>query len=227
MASAEQLLESIQRQCTDMLISAKVECHRCVLEVKANDLKALCLILRDDPDYKFECLMDVCGVDYSHYGISEWEIQKVNASGYSRAVTPASEKVKNQGVTTRPRFGVVYQLLSVTHNHRIMLRTFPEGEPPTLDSVHDIWPSANWNEREVFDLFGILFRDHPDLRRILTDYGFIGYPFRKDFPLTGEVEVRYDATTGRVVYEPVDIKPRTLVPKVIRKDETDLNFSKD
>jgi len=117
------------------------------------------------------------------------------------------------------RYAVVYQLLSVTHNHRLQLRCWCEGlEEPAVDSLNAIWPSANWFEREAYDLFGILFRSHPDLRRLLTDYGFIGHPFRKDFPLTGNVEVRYDATLKRVVYEPVSIEPRTLVPRVIRHD---------
>src|SRR5207247_2004151 len=118
----------------------------------------------------------------------------------------------------KPRFGVVYHLLSYQHNHRVRLRAFADGEPPMVDSVIDIWESANWFEREVFDLYGILFKGHPDLRRILTDYGFVGHPFRKDFPLIGNVEMRYDATLARCVYEPVSIRPRTLVPKVIRKD---------
>ncbi len=125
------------------------------------------------------------------------------------------------------RFAVVYHLLSISKNHRLRLRVFcDEGEPPVIDSVNEIWNSANWFEREAFDLFGILFRGHPDLRRLLTDYGFIGHPFRKDFPLIGNVEVRYDPEKGRVVYQPVSIQPRVLVPKVIRHDsryEEELN----
>jgi NADH-quinone oxidoreductase subunit C len=120
---------------------------------------------------------------------------------------------------TARRFAVVYQLLSVTHNWRVRLRCFASpGEPPLIDSVHSIWAAANWYEREAFDLFGILFQGHPDLRRLLTDYGFIGHPFRRDFPLIGNVEVKYDPAKGRVVYQPVSIEPRTLVPRVIRED---------
>lgn len=127
------------------------------------------------------------------------------------------EKIHN-AKWDKPRFAVVYHLLSVTLNQRMRLKVFVEGEPPQVDSVIDIWPSVNWFEREAFDLFGILFKGHPDLRRILTDYGFIGHPFRKDFPLIGNVEMRYDASQKRVIYEPVSIERRTLVPKVIRHD---------
>ena len=184
-------------------------------EVAAADLLAVAAELRDRPELRFEQLIDASGVDYLDFGRSEWQAEKATGSGFSRGVNRAA------GHTLRGerRYAVVYQLLSVTHNHRLQLRCWCEGlEEPTVDSLNAIWPSANWFEREAYDLFGILFRSHPDLRRLLTDYGFIGHPFRKDFPLTGNVEVRYDATLKRVVYEPVSIEPRTLVPRVIRHD---------
>ncbi|MEJ2406907.1 MAG: NADH-quinone oxidoreductase subunit C, partial [Candidatus Thiodiazotropha sp.] len=145
----------------------------------------------DDDEFHFEQLIDLCGVDYLDYGNGRW---------------------------TGPRFAVVYHLLSVKNNHRIRLRTFVGDDMPRVDSVNDIWNSANWYEREAFDLFGIAFDGHPDLRRILTDYGFIGHPFRKDFPLSGNVEMRYDPEQQRVIYQPISIEPRTLVPRVIRDD---------
>jgi NADH-quinone oxidoreductase subunit C len=159
--------------------------------------------------------MDVCGVDYLDYGFSEWATEETTLTGFSRGVESEPKRVIPWH---KPRFAVVYHLLSVSLNHRIRLRTFPLGEPPIVNSVIEIWESANWFEREAFDLFGIMFEGHPDLRRILTDYGFIGHPFRKDFPLIGNVEPRYDAAEQRVIYEPVSILPRTLVPKVIRED---------
>ncbi len=183
-------------------------------EVQPANIKAVCLALRDDPELKFEILIDLSGIDYLEYGSSEWKTFSATASGFSRGVASLSRKPHGGA-----RFAVAYQLLSVTHNQRLRLRARCEdAEDPIIDSVVDIWAGANWFEREAFDLFGILFTGHPDLRRILTDYGFIGHPFRKDFPLIGTVEVRYDADKQRVIYEPVTIEPRTLVPKVIRDD---------
>jgi NADH-quinone oxidoreductase subunit C len=183
-------------------------------EVQPSNIKAVCLALRDDPELKFEILIDLSGIDYLEYGSSEWKTFSATASGFSRGV--ASSPRKPHGGA---RFAVAYQLLSVTHNQRLRLRARCEdAEDPIIDSVVEIWAGANWFEREAFDLFGILFTGHPDLRRILTDYGFIGHPFRKDFPLIGNVEVRYDADKQRVIYEPVTIDARTLVPKVIRDD---------
>jgi len=201
-------------------------CGELTFEVPASQLLIVCRALRDDPELKFEQLVDLTGVDYLHYGRVEWDTETATNTGFSRgrdltrpSGTLSHELGKGGGEGSNQRFAVVYHLLSVAHNRRIRLRAWCEnGEPPLLDSVVDIWASANWNEREAFDLFGILFRGHPDLRRILTDYGFVGHPFRKDFPLIGNVEVRYDATKGRVVYEPVAIEPRTLVPRVIRED---------
>ena len=184
-------------------------------EVQPADLKQVCLALRDSPDLKFEILIDVAGVDYLEYGTDEWKTESATNSGFSRGVSRGALRVPHDGA----RFAVAYQLLSITHNQRLRIRARCEdAEDPIIDSVVDIWPGANWFEREAFDLFGILFTGHPDLRRILTDYGFIGHPFRKDFPLIGNVEVRYDADKQRVIYEPVTIEPRTLVPKVIRDD---------
>ena len=184
-------------------------------EVQPDKLKEVCLALRDAPELKFEILVDVAGIDYLDYGTTEWKTNSATGSGFSRGVNRNASPVPNDGA----RFAVAYHLLSITHNRRVRLRSrCVDAEDPIIDSVVDIWPGANWFEREAFDLFGILFSGHPDLRRILTDYGFIGHPFRKDFPLIGNVEVRYDADKQRVVYEPVTIEERTLVPKVIRDD---------
>ena len=190
--------------------------------VSPDDLLAVCRTLRDAPEIKFEMLMDVCGVDYQTYGQDEWQTSSATGTGFSRGTLREAPPVDDvEHATYRPagRFAVAYHLLSITHNHRLRLKTFcANDERPIVDSVNDVWSSADWFEREAFDLYGILFRGHPDLRRLLTDYGFIGHPFRKDFPLIGNVEVRYDPAKGRVVYEPVSIEPRTLVPKVIRDD---------
>ena len=184
-------------------------------EVPPEKLKEVGLSLRDSPELKFEILVDVAGIDYLDYGTTEWKTYSATTSGFSRGVNRSGTRVPHDGA----RFAVAYHLLSITHNHRLRLRSrCVDAEDPIIDSVVDIWPGANWFEREAFDLFGILFTGHPDLRRILTDYGFIGHPFRKDFPLIGNVEVRYDADKQRVVYEPVSIEQRTLVPKVIRDD---------
>lgn len=177
---------------------------------------AICQRLRDD--FHFEMLMDLCAVDYLHYGSSEWETNTATTKGFERAVLPIST-VNPDSTWKKSRFVVVIHLLSITHNLRLRLKTLVPDHLLMIDSVVNLWNSANWYEREAFDLFGVLFSGHPDLRRILTDYGFIGHPFRKDFPLVGNVEVRYDAKQERVIYEPVDIVPRTLVPKVIRKSD--------
>lgn len=210
------LQQKVAARWSDEFLSQQVKLGELTIEVAPQHLHSVCLALRDESDFKFEQLIDVCGVDYLHYGLAEWETEDATLTGYSRGVN--SEKTPVAPNPKRSRFAVVYHLLSITHNWRIRLRTFPEGEPPRVTSVIDIWESANWFEREAFDLFGILFDGHPDLRRILTDYGFVGHPFRKDFPLIGHVEMRYDATLKRCVYEPVSIQPRVLVPKVIRQD---------
>jgi NADH-quinone oxidoreductase subunit C len=190
--------------------------------VAPEDLLGVCRTLRDEPELKLEILIDVCGVDYQTYGKDEWQTSSATGTGFSRGTlreAPPVADVEHATYVPAARFAVVYHLLSITHNHRLRLKTFcASDERPIVDSVCDVWNSADWFEREAFDLYGILFRGHPDLRRLLTDYGFIGHPFRKDFPLIGNVEMRYDPAKGRVVYEPVSIEPRTLVPKVIRDD---------
>ncbi len=186
------------------------------LEVAPGDLLEVARILRDQPELGFEMLMDVCGVDYLEYGRDQWRTLSSTGVGFSRGVA-SDEPVERPHAG--PRFAVVYQLLSIAHNVRLRLRVYcADEDQPTVDSVISVWSSADWFEREAFDLYGILFKGHPDLRRLLTDYGFIGHPFRKDFPLIGNVEVRYDPDKRRVVYQPVSIEPRTLVPKVIRED---------
>lgn len=185
------------------------------IEVDAAQLIEAARTLRDDPQLSFEMLIDLSGVDYLDYGRAEWRTSSATSSGFSRGVNRAAPHT----LAGNKRFAVVCQLLSIRHNRRLRVRTWCEDiEDPVVDSLTGIWASAEWFEREAFDLFGILFRGHPDLRRILTDYGFIGHPFRKDFPLIGNVEVRYDPQAKRVVYEPVSIEPRTLVPRVIRHD---------
>ena len=186
------------------------------VEVAPPALRTACVELRDGDGLRFRQLVDLCGVDWLDYGRADWETSdSATARGFSRAVKEGRVHTAPAG----PRYAVVYHLLSHELNQRIRVRCAAPGDPPMVESVHDIWSSADWYEREAFDLFGILFDGHPDLRRILTDYGFVGHPFRKDFPLTGEVEMRYDPAQRRVVYEPVSIEPRTLVPKVIREDE--------
>jgi NADH-quinone oxidoreductase subunit C len=185
------------------------------IEVECSQLLEVAGILRDEPQLRFEMLMDLAGVDYLDYGRTEWCTEGATTSGFSRGVNRRAPHT----LAGDKRFAVVSQLLSITHNQRLRMRVWCEElEDPVVDSLTGIWASAEWYEREAFDLFGILFRGHPDLRRILTDYGFIGNPFRKDFPLSGNVEVRYDPQLKRVVYEPVSIEPRTLVPRVIRHD---------
>lgn len=193
------------------------------LEVPAKSIKNVCLHLVKQPKFEFNQLMDLCGVDYLQYGVSEWATESTTVTGFSRGVEGGCSSAEGRlkaavGGRKKERFAVVYHLLSLVHNRRIRVRAFLPVALPEIDSVVDIWPAANWFEREAFDLYGILFQGHPDLRRILTDYGFKGHPFRKDFPLIGQVEMRYDAKAQRCVYEPVSIQPRTLVPKVIRKD---------
>jgi NADH-quinone oxidoreductase subunit C len=230
-------------------LAAKVEAHlqgrarkvaslptELAYEVSAANLLGVCRTLRDEPDLKFEMLMDVAGVDYLVYGRDEWQTNTATRSGFSRGRvarvgSPDDSSDAGEGghgppeiegsVAARPRFCVAYQLLSITHNARLRLIGLcdtNEGDEPVIDSLMGIWYSADWFEREAFDLYGILFRGHQDLRRILTDYGFIGHAFRKDFPLAGNVEVRYDPEKKRVIYQPVTIEPRVLVPKVIRED---------
>ncbi len=187
----QQLASRVQQRFSTQITATNVELSELTVELPREHLRSVCTALRDESGFNFEQLIDVCGVDYLTYG---------------------------DGVWTGPRYAVVYHLLSVKNNQRIRLRTFADDHMPRVDSVVDIWNSANWFERETFDLFGIAFDGHPDLRRILTDYGFIGHPFRKDFPISGNVEMRYDPEQGRVIYQPVSIEPRMLVQRVIRDD---------
>ena len=206
-------------------------CGELTYELDKDNLIELATALRNEADFGFEMLVDVCGVDYLDYGSDEWKTNDATDSGFSRGVEREAVVLDEADEFDPRRFAVVYHLLSLHHNFRLRLRVFTgTSNPPVIKSVVDIWNGANWFEREVFDLFGVLFEGHPDLRRILTDYGFIGHPFRKDFPLIGNVEVSYDAAEGRVVYKPVSIEPRTLVPRVIRDDNrysADLQDAKD
>jgi NADH-quinone oxidoreductase subunit C len=186
-------------------------------EVQPGDLLESATVLRDRAGLEFQMCMDVCGVDYLEHGRAEWKTEHATVSGFSRGVV----RGMSGGGDEKPgrRFAVVYHLLSIAQNQRLRLKVFCEDDvQPAVDSVAPIWAGTDWFEREAFDLFGIMFKGHPDLRRLLTDYGFIGHPFRKDFPLSGNVEVRYDPEKRRVVYQPVTIEPRVLVPKVIRHD---------
>ena len=212
----EILAVAIGRLLPDLVVVAN-HTGELTYEVPSERLLEVATALRDHAELRFEMCMDVCGIDYLEHGRAEWKTDRASSSGFSRGV--------NRGMARAPamvpgrRFAVVYHLLSLAHNHRVRLRVFcADDTQPMVDSVAPIWSSADWFEREAFDLFGILFRGHPDLRRLLTDYGFIGHPFRKDFPLSGNVEVRYDPEKGRVVYQPVTIDARVLVPKVIRHD---------
>lgn len=185
------LAERVEERFRGLISNTKVARSELTVELPRENLIEVCQALRDEEPFRFDQLVDLCGVDYLQYG---------------------------DGRYRGPRFTVVYHLLSVAKNQRIRVRTFAQDDLPLVPSVIDLWNSANWYEREAFDLFGILFDGHPDLRRILTDYGFIGHPFRKDFPLTGTVEMRYDPEKGRVVYEPVSVEERVLVPRVIHHD---------
>lgn len=216
MADVNTLHTLIADRCAAWIDQASVALNELTVIVKPEYLLTMCEFLRDQPELDFKQLQDVCGIDYLHYGLDEWQTQSATESGFSRGVLAKAEKVE----PGKPnRFAVVYHLLSLTNNHRLRLRVNIENEHELMvDSVMGIWPSADWFEREAFDLFGILFKGHPDLRRLLTDYGFVGHPFRKDFPLIGKVEARYDAKLKRVVHEPVSIEMRVLEPKVIRRD---------
>ncbi|MCX7556588.1 NADH-quinone oxidoreductase subunit C [Xanthomonadaceae bacterium JHOS43] len=194
------------------------------LVVAPDRLLEVARTLRDEPEFGFEQLIDVCGVDYLSYGQVEWDTSDVSTEGFSRGVEGFGPGRFDWDQRPRPdrqshRFASVVQLLSVRNNQRLCLRTYASDDDfPVVPSLVELWPVANWFERESFDLFGIVYEGHPDLRRILTDYGFVGHPFRKDFPLIGNVEVRYDAEQGRVIYQPVSIEPRVNVPRVIRQD---------
>jgi len=215
----ETLATRIDARFSEKVTRIKSICGELTYQLDKDDLIEVARALRDEPEFHFEMLIDVCGVDYLTYGTVEWTTESATESGFSRGVKFEPIILDEADTFDPERFVLVYHLLSLKNNIRLRLRVYTgDTNPPIVKSVVEIWNSANWFEREAFDLFGILFEGHPDLRRILTDYGFIGHPFRKDFPLIGNVEVKYDADKGRVVYQPVTIEPRTLVPKVIRDD---------
>ncbi|WP_052501409.1 NADH-quinone oxidoreductase subunit C [Thiomicrospira microaerophila] len=197
------------------LLSSEIQFDELTIEVSPANSKNILNQLRFE--LGFDMLIDLCGVDYLSYGIANWESAQACNTGFSRGVFDFDEIESDETLKKPRRFCVTYHLLSVCNNNRIRIKVYPDNtEQPIVDSVVDVWNCANWFEREAFDLFGILFSGHPDLRRILTDYGFVGHPLRKDFPLTGHVEMRYDSEKGRVVYEPVTIENRVNVPRVIR-----------
>lgn len=205
----EELLEEEHEDCTWARERGEL-----TLTVPREELLAVMQKMRSSRTVAMEQCVDVCGVDYATYGDSEWITTGAPNSGFERGV----DRDLRPEMKPENRFAVVYHLLSVTNNVRMRVKVFLDADYPVVDSVVSVWNGVNWFEREAFDLYGIMFDGHPDLRRILTDYGFIGHPFRKDFPLIGQVEMRYDPEQGRVIYEPVSIEERTLVPRVIRED---------
>ena len=215
----ETLAARIDERFGEQMSRVASTCRELTYELDKDDLLEIATALRNEADFGFEMLVDVCGVDYLGYGCDEWTTDSASGTGFSRGVELKAVILDESDEFDARRFAVVYHLLSIQNNVRLRLRVFTgTSNPPIVNSVVDIWNGANWFEREAFDLYGILFQGHPDLRRILTDYGFIGHPFRKDFPMIGNVEVSYDSEEGRVVYKPVSIEPRTLVPRVIRDD---------
>jgi len=215
----ETLAARIHERFGEQMRRVPSSCGELTYELDKDHLTEVATALRNEAVFGFEMLMDVCGVDYLNYGSDEWTTNEATDTGFSRGVERGPVILDEADEFDGTRFAVVYHLLSLQHNCRMRLRVFTgTSNPPVIKSVVDIWNGANWFEREAFDLYGILFEGHPDLRRLLTDYGFIGHPFRKDFPLMGNVEVSYDADEGRVVYKPVSIEERTLVPRVIRDD---------
>jgi len=205
------LRESVEQSFGDKIIESKLDLGELTIEVAIVDLIEILKVLRDNDDYLFEQLIDVAGVDYLTYGLDEWSTSEATSEGFERG-----RQNNAQSGWSKPRFAVVYHLLSVTLNQRIRVKIFVEEDSMLVPSIVELWNGANWFEREAFDLFGLLFDGHPDLRRLLTDYGFIGHPFRKDFPVIGELEMRYDEQKEQCVYEPVTIEERILVPRVIR-----------
>jgi NADH-quinone oxidoreductase subunit C len=221
----EQLAATIKALALEGVRDMQTSLDHVTVTVEADNLIDVATALRDGADTAFDQLIDVCGVDYLQYGKDEWATDSTASAGFSRGVDGQSigrlsfgDEVSSD-LAQGARFAVVYQLLSIERNARLTLKVFaPDNDFPVVPSVTAIWSCADWPEREAFDLLGIHFEGHPDLRRLLTDYGFVGHPFRKDFPLVGNVEMRYDPLKKRVIYEPVTIEPRVLVPRVIRQD---------
>jgi len=214
-------IDIIKIKLTEFDVSFLEKEQNLIVEIDQADLINVCKILKTNSDLDYSMLIDVCAVDYLTYGKADWTTNDATKSGYSRAVKQTI--IPDADETFTERFAVFYQLLSLTYNERLTLKVFTtELNPPSVPSLNKIWNSANWFEREAFDLMGIHFKGHPDLRRILTDYGFIGHPFRKDFPTNGNLEVVYDDDEERVIYRPVSISTRPSVPKVIRdKNDTE------
>ncbi len=209
----------------DMVSVGDTQSGILTLEIGVEHWLEVCRALKDEEQFCFEQLTNLCGVDYLGYGQSEWETEGASSEGFSRGVEGLlgpgrfDWAERPESVDVEQRFAAVAHLLSFKHNRRLRIRCFaPDEGMPIVPSLVEIWNSANWYEREAFDLFGIVFESHPDLRRIMTDYGFTGHPFRKDFPLIGNVAVRYDAQKKRVIYEPVEIESRVGVPRVLRSD---------
>ena len=223
METASSFAERLRARFPEATVAVAEPRGEVTIDVAANAWLSAAIALRDE--FGFEQCVDVSGVDYLSYGSDEWDTD-VSSEGFSRGVEGKGagrfawgEAPNGAANAPERRFAAVAHLLSYQHNQRVRLRTFAENDDlPVVASLTPVWAGTNWFEREAFDLYGIVFEGHPDLRRILTDYGFVGYPFRKDFPLIGNVEVRYDAEKKRVVYEPVSIEPRVLVPRVIRDD---------
>jgi NADH-quinone oxidoreductase subunit C len=222
----QQLADSLRGHFGERLTSVSVAWREVSVEVPVENLVEVATELRDGKGFEFNQLIDIAGIDYSQFGQAEWQTNDASLAGFGRGVNAADTTGRLQfgdelesAAEPGRRFAVAYHLLSYSNNRRLRLKVYAADDSfPVLPTLTGVWAVANWYEREAFDLFGILFSDHPDLRRILTDYGFIGHPFRKDFPLIGNVEMRYDPVKERVVYEPVTIQPRVLVPKVIRDD---------
>ena len=212
----QNFVDDLKQHFGALIDNCKLATGQVTIELPPENLIQVCTSLRDESEFAFEQLTDVCGVDYSIYGQADWETEDTTSTGFSRGVCKGVFHKSDPDDPTR--LAAVYHLLSLKHNRRLRLRCYLGIDPARISSVVNIWSSANWYEREAFDLYGILFEGHPDLRRILTDYGFVGHPFRKDFPLEGNVEVRYDPDKQRVIYQPVTITNRVLVPKVIRDD---------
>lgn len=209
------LAEKIETELGAMQTSVAIANNEITIESDVAHIISLLTQLKKHESFAFDQLIDLCAVDYLLYGEYDWKTDAASENGFSRAVDSGNERACPP---ERPRFAVVYHLLSTTLNQRVRVKVFVAEPHLVIPSANEIWKAANWFEREAYDLYGILFENHPDLRRILTDYGFIGHPFRKDFPLGGHVEMRYDASYQKVVYEPVDLEPRITVPKVIRHD---------
>lgn len=185
------------------------------IDIKPEHLLDVAKVLKLSPNCRFSQLTDACGIDYLYYGFSEWAVDADSSASLSRA----RNLVANPETQKPYRFAMIYHLLSIHHNQRLRIRVAFDGEPPVINSVSEIWPAANWYEREAFDLFGIQFINHPDCRRILCDYGFVGHPLRKDFPMSGKVDIRYDEEQAKCIYEPTEVEARVTVPKVIRHDQ--------